>query len=260
MSDEIVSGDTTEGSVPSLVEGDAEGSTTETPVSSVEAGTAEASAPVELPEALRDKYVETERYQNLEKKLGNWSEVEKQAALYQQYANDPRVQAALAPQETSEPETLPDFSTMQPQEVISWMDKRMEQRAEQIAQSKIEEFRKENVDPMAKDLYTRQANEMVQSMESKYPDFKEKREAIADFLDQNPALAENLNEKSLEMAYRFVAFEEQQKKGAAEAVKKLQTKAKDTAVKPQGSSTSTGKPKANTIADAWAMAEEGTIN
>lgn len=251
MPDEIVSGDTTEGAVPAQNAGDAAGSTAETPVVAPESGTApEASAPVAPAENWQ------ERYQNLESKLGNWSEVEKQAALYAQMSQDPRVQAALQPQEEAAgPEPLPDFSTMKPEDVVGWMDKRMEARAEAIAQQKLEQFKTENIDPMAKDVYARQANEMVKTMEAKYPDFKENRQAIADFLDKNPGLSENLNENTLEMVYRNVTWEKQQQTGAKDAVKKLQTKSKDTAVKPQGSAP-TGKAKPGSIAEAWAMAEE----
>lgn len=256
MPDEIVGGDTTEGAVP--VSGDAAGSTDNAPEISTDAGTAPASAPYEIPEAYRDQFVPAERYQNLESKLGNWQQTEAAAQQYAQLSQDPRVIAALQPQQTpTQPEQLPDFSQMQPQQVVEYMDQRAEKRAQQVAEQAIEKFKAENVDPMAKDLYTRQANEMVQGMEAKYPDFKENRQAIAEFLDQNPALAENLNEKSLETAYRYVTWENQQKAGAKQAVAKLQTKAKDTAVKPQGSAPA-GKPRAKTIADAWNMAEEST--
>ena len=259
MPDEIVGGDTTEGAVP-LNDGDTAGSTTDEAVISPEAGTApEASAPVELPEALRDKYVPVDRYQHLESKLGNWSETEKNAALYQQLSQDPRVLAALQPQaEPQQSEEIPDFSGKSPAEVMEYLDKRSEERAQRVFDAKMAEFKAQNIDPMAKDVYTRQADDMVKSMEAKYPDFKENREAIAEFLDQNPALAENLNEKSLDMAYRYVTWEKQQQAGAKAAVVKLQTKSKETATKPQGSAPS-GKAKPQSIADAWAQAEESNI-
>lgn len=255
MPDEIVGGDTTEGTVP--VSGDAVGSIDKAPVAPVEAGTAPAaSASVELPEALRDKYVEAERYQNLESKLGNWSETEKNAALYEQLSQDPRVQAALQPQvEIAQPEQLPDFSAMQPNEVIEFMDKRNEQRASQIAEQAIEKFREQNLKPLEEATYNRQADEMVKGMETKYPDFKENRQAIAEFLDKNPAIAADMNENTLEMAYRYVTWEKQQSAGAKDAVRKLQTKAKDTASRPQGSAV-TGKATPKSIADAWAQAED----
>jgi len=252
MPDEISSGDTTEGAVP-VVTGDTAGSTEATPAVTPETGTAEASVPVVPAENWQ------ERYSQLESKLGNWSETEKNAALYQQLSQDPRVQAALQPMAAVQtPEPLPDFSQMQPAQVMEYLDKRMEQRAAQIAEQKLEQFKSENIDPMATDVYTRQANEMVSQMETKYPDFKEHRQAIAEFLDQNPALAENLNEKSLEMAYRYVTYEQQQQAGAKEAVKKLQGKARDTAVRPQGSAP-TGKAKPKTIAEAWAQTEEAQV-
>lgn len=257
MPDDITSGDTTEGAVPPEG-GDAAGSTVNAPVTPPDAGTAPlASVPDELPEALRDKYIPKERYDNLETKLGNWSETEKQAALYQQMSQDPRIQAALQPQ-TEVPEQLPDFSTMEPQKVLEYLDQRSEQRAQKLFDEKMSQFKTENIDPMAKDVYNRQANEMLQTMEAKYPDFKENKQAIANFLDQNPALAENMNEKSLEMAYRYVTWEKQQQNGAKEAVKKLQIKSKDTVTKPQGNAPA-GKAKPKTIADAWAQAEEGNI-
>lgn len=259
MPDEIVGGDTTEGAVPTEEVGDAAGSTTETPDISPDAGIAPASAPFEIPEAYRDQYVPAERYQNLESKLGNWQETERLAQLAQQLQADPRIQAALQPQAAPEvPEQMPDFSTMEPKQVLEYLDKRSEARAQKLLEEGIAKFKSENIDPMAKDVYERQANEMVQKMEAKYPDFKEHREDIAKFLDENPALAENLNEKSLEMAYRNVTWEKQQQAGAKAAVVKLQTKAQATGVKPQGGNSATGKAKPNTIADAWAMAEEGT--
>jgi hypothetical protein len=259
MPDDISSGDTLEGGVP-VDTGDTPSSTDDATVNPPEEGTQPSADPIqeELPEALRDKYIPIDRYQNLESKLGNWSEVEKKAALYEQFSQDPRVQNALQP-EPAQPEPLPDFSQMDAPKVLEYLDQRAEKLAQRLFDEKISQFKSENIDPMAKDVYTRQADEMVKGMESKYPDFKENKDAIAEFLDQNPSLAENLNEKSLEMAYRYVTWEKQQKTGADQAVKKLLNKSKETSVTPQGTAPA-GKAKAKSIADAWAQAEEGTIN
>ena len=73
---QLPSGDTQEGTVPDS--GDAVSSTEEVSAPKApDAGTGEqtpsAPAPVELPAELKDKYVESERYQNLETRLGELS-------------------------------------------------------------------------------------------------------------------------------------------------------------------------------------------
>lgn len=256
MPDEIVGGDTLEGAVPTEV-GDAAGSTADTPDISPDAGIAPASAPVELPEALRDRYVEVERYQNLESKLGNWSETERLAQLAQQLQSDPRIIAALQPQQQpSQPEQIPDFSTMEPEKVLEYLDQRSEQRAQKLLDERFAKFNTENVTPLQEAVFNRQAQESIQKMEAKYPDFKEQRQAISELLTKVPALAES--EEGLEMAYKSVTWEKQQQTGAKNAVTKLQNKSKETTTRPQGSAPS-GKAKPKSIADAWLQAEEGTV-
>lgn len=256
MPDDIVGGDTIEGAVPAEA-GDTAGSTTDETGISPETGIAPgASVPDELPEGLRDKYVSLDRYQNLESKLGNWSQTQQAAEQYNQLMQDPRIQAALQPS-VAQPEQLPDFTTMEPQDVISFMDKRSDERAQKLFDQKIAEYEGKNIKPLQDAVFTREANEQVARLAAKYPDFKDNAPAIDQFITKNN-LGDQLNDEILEMAYRYVTFEKQQAEGAKQAVKKLQTKAKDTAIKPQGAAPA-GKAKPKSIADAWAQAEEGTI-
>lgn len=245
MSDEEIIGQT-EGSV-APVEGQAQGSeqAVEAPI---EGSLPETVNPtVETPKPTFGEFGDDpnklfEGYKNLETKLGNWKETEELARLYREGQNQPV-------EET--PEEVPDFQSMTQEDQLNWLRQDARKEAEKV----IQEALAKEVKPLQQDVYARQAKETLEQTKAKYPDFDQHKEAIGKFLDDNPAFAANLNEKSLEIAYKYVTYEKAKELGAKDAISRLSQKASTATPAPAGTSPVT-KSTPKSFAEALRQAEE----
>lgn len=245
MPDEIIG--ETEGSI--APQGQATGSEQNEATTPVEGSSPEVVNPT--PEAVKPNYGEFgedpnklfEGYKNLEQKLGNWKETEEMARLY-------RESQLNKPEETI-PEEVPDFQSMTQEDQLNWLRQDARKEAEKV----IQEALAKEVKPLQQDVYARQARESLEQIKTKYPDFDSQKEGIAKFLDDNPAFAANLNEKSLEIAYKYVTYEKAKELGAKDAIARLSQKATTNTPAPAGTSPVT-KSTPKSFAEALRQAEE----
>lgn len=252
MPDEpIVSGETTEGADP---QGQSAGSTTE--VAQPEQGSSVAN-PAESAKA-QPKYGTFgddpdkvyEGYKALESKLGAWKETEAAAQAWR----DHQAQLAQAPQAQTEPvveDFPPEWDQMGRTDQLKWLD----QRSARIAEDRFESLYKERVAPLAEDVYSRQAADLIGKMEQKYPDFSEHKTAIWEKIQSNPALANRLNESVFEDAYKVVTYEKAMARGEQQAIEKLQKKGQQSAPSTSGHTRTVSEAPKN-MREAIAMARE----
>ena len=164
-----------------------------------------------------------EGYKALESKLGNWNETEELANKYRELQANPPV--------AETPEEVPDFQAMTQEEQLAYLRADARKEAEKAVQEAIAK----EVKPLQQDVYTRQANEAAAKIKEKYPDIEQHKDAINKFLDDNPAIAANLNPEVFDIAYRYVTYEKVKELGAKDAIAKLSQKASKNTPQPMGS-------------------------
>lgn len=241
MPEEIAAGgETTEGAVPAEA-GETAGSTAAAPSPAEETGSPEGSEPKPGEQSVAPKAVDWEsQYKHLEGKLGNWKETE---AAAQQWRTQQEQAQNAAPEEEPMPE---QFNT--PQELADFIDRR--------AEAKMQAMLQQEVSPLANDVYARQAREAIEKMRADHPDFDQHREAIDQYLDQHPAIADALNDTVLEDVYKIVTWKTAKDAGAQEALARLTKKEQTATGAAAGASAPTTPARAHSFEEAYQSAEQ----
>lgn len=243
MLEEIAAGgETTEGVVPAQA-GEATGSTAAAPSPGEATGSPEGSVPKpgEQPIDYKSKWESSEEQRvNLEKKLGNWKETETDAEAYRRIQAEQEA-AGQAPTEEPMPE---QFNS--PQELADFIDKRAEAKAMNLI--------KDKMGPLEQNVYAREAREAIDKMRSEHPDFDQHREAIDQYLEAHPAIADALNDTVLEDVYKIVTWKTAKDAGAKEALDRLTAKEQNATGAPNAGAPTT-PAKIGSFEEAFKAAE-----